>query len=86
VFIRQLWQLKTVVFQHWCLLFPVLLGRYETGLEESECVHGITLIGVEMGSSKPVLYRPNEAAASPASKQFRGQRRETLLKGKALYG
>jgi hypothetical protein len=28
VSIRHLWQLKTVVFLHWCLIFAVLLTQY----------------------------------------------------------
>jgi len=33
--IRHLWQLKTVVFQHWCLICAVLLGCSEVKLSKS---------------------------------------------------
>ncbi len=47
--IRNMWQLKTAVFLHWCLLHAVPLNR--TFVQFSYFIDGTTEIGTEISDS-----------------------------------
>ncbi len=72
VLIRHLWQLKTVVFLHWCLICAVLLGLLKMnafkpvylrlnhciGMKiKSKCLNGLNLIRRSKSCTKKCLIK-----------------------------